>query len=76
METSLILLPAVIVGVVQMLKKLEQREFWAAGTIAVSGAIGAGFGLFDIEGLTVASGLAAGFAASGLVTISEKFGSK
>lgn len=69
-----VLLTAVIVGVVELINRLRAGDNWAALTIFVSAVIGGIFGLADLEGLSVVSGLAAGFAASGLVTLASRVG--
>lgn len=63
-----------VAGVVEFLRRLQVRDYFAAVTIAVAAAIGALAGLADIEGLDVATGIVAGLSASGLVTIASKVG--
>lgn len=63
-----------VVGATELIKRLKEKDYWAALTIAVSAAIGALAGVFGIDGLTVAYGIVAGLAASGLVTVATKVG--
>jgi hypothetical protein len=60
-----VLLATVIAGVTELLNRLRGKDFWAATTIATSAIIGGVFGAFGIEGLTLVSGIAAGFGVSG-----------
>lgn len=63
--TQYILLSAVIAGVTEFLNRLRARDYWTAATIATAAGVGALFGFFDVEGLTVITGIAAGFGTSG-----------
>ncbi len=63
--TQYILLAAVIAGVTEMLSRIRAKDYWVATTVATSAVIGAVFGAFGIEGLTLVTGLAAGFGVSG-----------
>lgn len=70
--TQYVLLTAVIAGITQLLAHLRAKDFWGATTIASAALTGLVFGIFGVEGLTAVSGLAAGFGASGAVTILGK----
>lgn len=63
-----------VAGATEFIKRLWVRDYQAATIIAVSAAIGAVAGAFVIDGLTVATGLMAGLAASGAITLAQKFG--
>lgn len=63
--TQYILLAAVIAGVTELLNRLRAKDYWTAVTIATAATIGGLFGAFGIEGLTLVTGIAAGFGTSG-----------
>lgn len=63
-----------VVGFVQLVKSLFDRDYRSAVIIAGSAAIGGVAGFFAIEGLTVATGIVAGLLASGSVTIAQALG--
>lgn len=66
--TQYVLLSAVIAGITELLSRLRAADYWTAATIVSAAVVGALFGLGHVEGLTVVSGLAAGFGASGALT--------
>lgn len=72
MESVFVL--AAVAGAVELLKKLQAKDYWAALTILVSAAIGLLAGFFSIEGISVTTGLVLGLGASGLVTVAQKVG--
>lgn len=63
-----------VVGVVELLRRLQVKDYFAAITILAAAAVGAVAGVFEVDGLTVTNGIIAGLAASGLVTVSQKIG--
>ena len=63
-----------VTGVVELLRRLQVRDYFAALTTLAAGAIGALSGVFGVDGLTVTQGIIAGLAASGLVTTAKKVG--
>lgn len=73
MVESLFVIGAVV-GATELIKRLRDKDYWAALTIAVSAGIGALAGVWGIDGLTVPYGIVAGLAASGLVTVASKVG--
>jgi hypothetical protein len=60
-----VLLAAVIAGVTEFLNRLRAKDLWTALTVGTAAGIGALFGVFGVEGLTLVTGLAAGFGTSG-----------
>lgn len=66
--TQYVLLGAVIAGITEIISRLRAKDYWAAGTIAVSALTGLLFGVFALEGLTAVTGLAAGFGVSGALS--------
>ena len=70
--TQYVLLATVIAGITQLLAHLRAKDYWGATTIATAAVTGLVFGLFGVEGLTAVMGLAAGFGASGAVTVLGK----
>lgn len=65
---------AAVAGAVELIKRLQARDYWAALTILVSAAIGSLAGFFGIGGISVTTGLVLGLGASGLVTVAQKVG--
>lgn len=63
-----------VVAVVEFLRRLQVKDYFAAITIVVAALIGALAGAFEIEGLTVATGIITGLGASGLVTVASRVG--
>lgn len=73
METAF--LSAAVVGATEFLQRLQARDYFAAITIAVAGAIGLVAGLLGAPGVGDAwQGLVEGLAASGAVTVAQKVG--
>lgn len=63
--TQYVLLAAVIAGVTEFLNRLRAKDYWTALTVATAAVIGGLFGVFNVEGLTLVTGIAAGFGTSG-----------
>lgn len=75
--TQYVLLAAVIAGITELLSRARAKDWWVVGTIATAGIIGGLFGYFEIGGLTdVATGVAAGFGASGALKAVSSVGNK
>lgn len=70
---SLFLVTAVA-GVVELLRRLQVRDYFAAITIVAAAGVGALAGVFNVEGLDVATGIVTGLSASGIVTVASKVG--
>lgn len=66
--TQYVLLAAVIAGVTELLNRLRAKDYWTAVTVATAAITGLLFGVFNVEGLTAITGLAAGFGASGALS--------
>jgi hypothetical protein len=67
-----VLLTTMIVGVVELVTSLFDRNFRTAVIIVCAALVGAVCGVFGVEGLDVATGIAVGLAASGVVTVAKK----
>lgn len=63
-----------VAGFVEFVKRLFAKDWKAAIIIAGAGSIGAAAGHFLVDGLTLPTGLIAGLAASGYMTIGQKTG--
>ena len=74
--TQYVLLAAVIAGVTELLNRLRAKDYWVVATIATSAVIGGLFGYFEVEQLTVVTGIAAGFGASGALKAVASVGRK
>lgn len=64
-----------VIGFTQLVKSLFDRDYRTVVIIIGSALIGALAGFFAIEGISVPSGIVAGLAASGVVTIAVGVGS-
>lgn len=67
-----LLVTAMVVGIVEFIKRLQLKDFYAAITILAAAGVGALAGVLGIEGINVATGIVVGLAASGLVTVASK----
>lgn len=67
-----LLVTAMVVGVVEFIRRIQLKDFYAAITILASAGVGALAGLMAIQGIDVATGIVVGLAASGLVTVASK----
>lgn len=74
--TQYVLLAAVIAGVTELLSRARAKDWWTVATIATAATIGGVFGYFALEGLTVVTGIAAGFGASGALKLVGSVGNK
>lgn len=75
--TQYVLLAAVIAGVTELFNRARAKDWWVVGSIATAGVIGGVFGFFGIGGLVdVATGVAAGFGASGALKAVSSVGRK
>ena len=69
-----IIVTAMVVGLVELLRRIKLSDWFAVATIIASALIGALCGYFGIEGLTIATGIVVGLAGSGLVTVATRVG--
>lgn len=75
--TQYVLLAAVIAGITELFNRARAKDWWVVGSIATAGLVGGLFGYFGIGGLTdVATGIAAGFGASGALKAVSSVGRK
>jgi len=63
-----------IIGIVELLKRIKLSDWFAVATIVLAALVGGLAGYFGVEGLTVATGIVTGLAASGLVTVATRVG--
>ena len=71
-----LLVSAMVVGVVEFIRRLKSKDFYAAITIVVAAGVGALAGFLGVEGISIATGIVVGLAGSGLVTVAEKINSE
>lgn len=71
---ALAFLSVAIQGFVELVKRLFAKDYEASTIIAGAAVIGGVAGGFNLFGLDVATGLAAGLAASGAITLAQKVG--
>jgi len=69
-----VLVTAMIVGVVELVKRAFDRDFRAVTIIVAAAAVGGLCGVFGIESVSVAQGIVLGLAGSGLVTTATRIG--
>ena len=69
---TFILVIPMIIGVVELVKRLFDRDFRGACIIIAAAATGAACGAFGIEHISVPTGIVLGFAASGAVATAAK----
>lgn len=58
-----------VIGFTQLVKSAFDKDYRSVVIIAGSALIGAIAGFFQVEGIDIASGIIAGLAASGIVTL-------
>lgn len=73
---SFILVSGLVIGVVEFVKRLFDKDFRGAAIIFAAAGVGAACGVFAIEGIDIATGIVLGLAGSGLVTVAGKVGSR
>lgn len=73
-STQYVLLAAVIAGITQLISHLRAKDYWGTATVACAAITGGIFGAFNVESLTVVTGLAAGFGTVGAITTISKVG--
>lgn len=71
-----VLVTAMVIGVVELIRRVQKQEWYAVLTILASAGVGALCGVFAVEGITVATGIVVGLGASGVVTVSNAIGTK
>ena len=69
-----IIVTTMIIGIVELLKRIKLSDWLAVATIVLAALVGGLAGYFGVEGLTVATGIVTGLAASGLVTVATRVG--
>lgn len=75
--TQYVLLAAVIAGITELLSRARAKDWWVVATILTAGLVGGVFGYLGIGGLTdIATGIAAGFGASGALKAVSSVGNK
>lgn len=67
-----VLVTGMVIGVVEFIKSLFDRNFRAACIIAASAFVGGLCGVFGVENVTVPLGIVVGLAASGVVTVAKR----
>jgi len=69
-----LLVTAMVVGVVELIRRIANKEWFAVITIISAALVGAIAGFFSVEGLDIVTGIVVGLAGSGLVTVAGKVG--
>jgi hypothetical protein len=67
-----VIVTSMVVGLVEFIKALFDRDYRTAVIIAGAASVGALCGAFSIEGLTIATGIVIGIGASGVVAVAKK----
>lgn len=68
------LLIGAVAGVTEFIKRLFDRDYRASVIILAAALVGGLFGATGVEAVSIAEGVVAGLAASGVVTIATKVG--
>lgn len=72
----MITIPALVAALVELLRRVKAKDYYAVATIIGAGVIGGLVGYLRVDGVTVEQGVVAGLSASGLITIVQNFGQK
>lgn len=70
MEYALVI--GMVIGVVEFIRRIQLKDYFAAITILASAGVGAFCGVFGVQGIDVVTGIVVGLAGSGLVTVASK----
>lgn len=66
-----VIVTGMVIGIVQLVKNLFDRNFRGAVIIAAAAGVGALCGVFGVEGVTVASGIMIGLTGAGAITLAQ-----
>ena len=69
-----VLVGAMIVGVVELVKRAFDRDYRTVVTILAAAGVGALCGVLGVETISVAEGIVLGLAGSGVVTTATRIG--
>jgi len=76
-EQNNVLLVAIIAGATEGINRARAKDWWVVVTILTAAGIGGLFGAMQYAGVPdVATGIAAGLGASGVITVLGAFGNK
>lgn len=67
-----LLLTGAVVGAVEFIRRMFEKDHEAAVIIFISALIGGIYGFMGIDATSVAEGIVVGLAASGLVTVASR----
>lgn len=67
-----LLLTGAVIGSVEFIRRLFERDYEAAVIIAVAALVGGLYGFLGIDATSVAEGIVFGLAASGVVTVADR----
>ena len=63
-----------VVGATELFKRLRDRDYLGSLTIIAAALIGVLAGVYNVDGLSVSSGLIVGLTASGVYSVASKVG--
>lgn len=69
-----IFVTTIVIAITQLIKFIREKAWDSVVTLVSAGVVGGVAGAFGIEGLTVVTGILAGLAAAGIVTVASKLG--
>jgi hypothetical protein len=69
-----LLITTLVVALVELVKRIEQKDYRTVIIILGAGLIGAIIGYLHLHGISVEDGVLAGFSASGFVTVASRIG--
>lgn len=67
-----LLLTGAVVGSVELIRRMFEKDYEAAVIIFVAALIGGIYGFMGIDATSIAEGIVVGLAASGLVTVASR----
>lgn len=74
MDLATVFIPAAIAAVVKFVDLIQEKNYVGAAKIVVAVIVGAVAGFFGLQGLDVQTGIYAGLAASGVITVASRIG--
>lgn len=70
------LIPLLVVAIVELLKRLNKKDYEGVLLIIIAALVGSGAGFLQLQGLDVVTGTVAGLEAVGIHTLTSRVSSK
>lgn len=71
-----VLVTTLVIAVVELIRRVGEKDWKGVATIVCTAIVGALAGFFGLDSLTVESGLIAGLAAAGIVRVAQAVSGK